>query len=348
MLLDALSSYIEEWNVHPGVRQWRETKCSDFLERYIGEMFGYGGFNSSMLKRFKEVFDVQDKDVFELIINAVSEWIDVSAEATYQLVQELLPSLVPVEAENVLQWILERATVRFKDNWADGPWRAGLCPPKGTKETLGLFLWGILGHPDKRLRWRAVHVVRRMVQLGQSEIVEELVSHVNEKDCSVFRDTNISFFWLSARLWVFILLDRLAREAPKVIYPHFYRIMQEVLEPEIPHILIRHFAQSTAFALLECYPELISDEERVKLESINKSPFSQVKIARPRHPVERRKGSKDLRFTFDSMDTLPYWYEPLGRVFGKSANEWLELLKNGFVTGGGCLMTNFMLIRIQF
>jgi len=319
VLLDALDSRFARWKSHPNIWQWREANSSVFLERRFGEMFFNDRFASYMFKRFREVFGVHDEDILDLAIRVLPQWIGVPAQATYEVVQELVPSLTPAEAEAVLQWLLKRLSARIRADWADGPWREELCPPREATETLARFLWGLFGHPDKRLRWRAAHAVRRMVRLGRSKVVDALVSHVSDKDCPAFRDQQNYFFWLSARLWVFILLDRLAKEVPEVVKPHYERIAQEALKPEVPHALIRHFAQSAALALHECYPELNVHDERSQLEAVNKSPYPQVEHTKTQSPGERQKGSKNLRYKFDEMDTLRYWYEPLGEVFGEEA-----------------------------
>lgn len=319
ILLDALDSRFAGWNYHPNVWEWRKANPSVFLERRFAEMFIYDRFRSDVFKRFRDVFGVNDKDILDLVIRVLPHWIDVPAQATYGVVQELLPSLTPAEAEAVLQWVLKRLSARIPDDWADGSWREELCPPKEAMETLARFLWRLFGHPDKRLRWRAAHAVRRMVRLGRSEVVDVLVSHVSDKNCPAFRDQQNCFFWLSARLWVFILLDRLAKEAPEVVKPHYERIAQEALKPEVPHALIRHFAQSAALALHKCYPELSIHNERAQLEAVNKSPYAQVECAKTQYPEGLQEGSANLRFRFDATDTLPYWYEPLGRVFGMGA-----------------------------
>ncbi|AOQ25201.1 hypothetical protein MTAT_00010 [Moorella thermoacetica] len=319
ILLDALDSRFAKWKSHPNIWQWREVNSSVFLERRFGEMFFNDRFASYMFKRFREVFGVHDEDILDLAIRVLPQWIGVPAQATYEVVQELVPSLTPAEAEAVLQWVLKRLSAHIRADWADGPWREEFCPPREATETLARFLWGLFGHPDKRLRWRAAHAVRRMVRLGRSEVVDALVSHVSDKNCPAFRDQQNYFFWLSARLWVFILLDRLAKEVPEVVKPHYERIAQEALKPEVPHALIRHFAQSAALALHEYYPELNVHDERSQLEAVNKSPYPQVEHTKTQSPGGRQKGSKNLRYKFDEMDTLRYWYEPLGEIFGEEA-----------------------------
>lgn len=316
ILMDALTSRFEKWSSHPGVQQWRKEKKLQLLTRCSDEFFFHDRFMASRFKEFRELIDVRDGDILDLVISVLPDWIGAPAPATYEVAKELVRSLTNVEAEAVLRWMIERVSVRIKPKYAEGPWRGDLCPPREAKETLSLFLWNLFGHPDKRLRWRAAHAVRRMVRLGQNEVVDTLVSHASEKSCPMFLDSKHHFLWLSARLSLFILLDRLSKEAPEVVKVHSKWILEEALKPEVPHALIRHFAKSTALALRERYARLYSQDDITKLKAVNKSPFAQVK-QKERSPLRNRPTErKKRRFDFNGMDTLPYWYQPLGGRFG--------------------------------
>lgn len=318
-LLEALESCIQEWSFHPSVRDWQKEKCTDFLARRLSEMIYYGS-RSRMVKRFQTVFDIVNADLYKCTVDVLPQFVGNSAEATYELIHELTVSLTPTEAENVLQWLLERFSSKISADCADGQWCEELRPPKESLAIVSKFIWRLLGHPDKRLRWRAAHAVRRMVRQGFYEIVDSLVLLCGDKHCAAMIDHKHDFFWLSARLWTFILLDRLAAEAPNAIKHHSEKIIKEALAPEVPHALIRHFAQAAAMALSKHDSGIYSKSDITALSAINKSPFPPRKV-RSRHRSDNGdKNTKKLRFKFDSTDTLPYWYDPLSRVFAETRN----------------------------
>ena len=316
LLLEALEGRIQEWSFHPNVREWQKEKCTDFLVRRLSEMIYYGS-RSRMVKRFQAIFGIPDTDLYKWVVDVLPQFVGAPAEITYEVIHELTVSLTPTEAESVLQWLLERLSAKIPTDCADGLWREELRPPKESLEIVSKFIWRLLGHPDKRLRWRVAHAVRRMVRLEFYEIVDSLVLLCDDKCCAAMIDYKHDFFWLSARLWTFILLDRLAAEAPNAIKRHSDRIIKEALAPEVPHALIRHFAKSAALALTKHDPGIYSTSEVTALSAINKSPFPPNKTKNRRYSGTRRIDSKELRFSFDETDTLPYWYEPLARVFGE-------------------------------
>ena len=192
-LLDALGKRFSEWNAHPGVKKWREENALKFLERRFGDFLNQNRFSSYTFRLFKETFKIQEEDAFSLISKVIPEWINIPASALYNLIQEIVPSLSQPEALDTLEWVLSRYSKRHSSAWGDGPWKKTLQPPEDAEKLMGLFLWALMGHPDKRLRWRTVHGVRRMIQFGQN-IVAPLIAHADDRTCPAFKDPKTYFF----------------------------------------------------------------------------------------------------------------------------------------------------------
>lgn len=308
MLLGILEKRLEAWKFHPEVQLWPWKNREEYLKRRFGELFFSESFLSRTFMLFRKVFEVTDKEVFGLVLSVLPDWLDVPAQAIYDVGKEIIASLDPTDADQVLKWELDRLNARLKDNRADGPWDVELEPPRILGETLTAFFWALLGHPDKRMRWRTAHAIRRILKMGQRETVAALLARMEDKSCPVFRDKTHRFFWLSARLWLLIILDRLANEDPELLKPHGRMIAEAAVKPTVPHALMQQFAKSTAVTLHNKYPELFNQLEIELLDAVNKSPFAQVKKdkeqARPKEP-------ENGRFWFNSFDTLPYWYHPL-------------------------------------
>jgi hypothetical protein len=51
----------------------------------------------------------------------------------------------------------------------------------------------ILGHPDKRLRWRAIHSLRKMVNLGSTGIFDILLKNKMKKIVFLSKRKTICF-----------------------------------------------------------------------------------------------------------------------------------------------------------
>ncbi|WP_378954579.1 hypothetical protein [Pelosinus sp. sgz500959] len=325
LLLEALNNRIEGWLIHPSVRDWREKKGADFVGRRFFEMMTSYHSRSNALKQFQSIFGVNDAELYNVVVGVLPQFVGSSAEITYEVIQELRISLSATETETFLQWLLERLSTKIPKACADGVWREELRPPQNSVEIVAKLIWRLLGHPDKRLRWRAAHAVRRMVHQGYHEIIDLLVALCDDKCCATMIDYEHGFFWLSARLWTFILLERLAGEHPTSIKNHAIKIMQEALEPDVPHALLRHFAQSTALKLNKHEPGIYSRSEITALSAINKSTLPLNKAKNRHYSCNRHTSSKKLRFSFNTMDTLPYWYNPLAGVFGEDRDTIAQL-----------------------
>jgi hypothetical protein len=74
-----------------------------------------------------------------------------------------------------------------------------------------------LGHPDKKLRWRAIHSLRRLANLNDIGILKVLLEKQNEKDCFPFQNKEYMYYWMSAKLYLWIAIDRISVENPNAI-----------------------------------------------------------------------------------------------------------------------------------
>jgi hypothetical protein len=325
-LLKAIKDRLADWSFHPSVKQWRQESAEKILRRWFPEFVRGEHFSQYRLDELATTFAVDRKQLLASVPTILPEYLEeLSASALYEIAEAFIPSLPSGGAKSVLSWILPRLSSTLREDLGDGPWRENLLPPRSAEETLSGFLWSAFGHPDKRTRWRAAHAVRRLVRLGQPGIIHALIRRLEDQHCLPFRKDGHPFYWLSARLWLFILLDRLAREAPEAIYPHADLIAHEALEPEVPHALIRHFAKRAALVLAEHKPLLYSASQLADLRKVCTSPYDMISTDRTSaqsiHRERNARKERKERFSFDSMDTLPYWYDPLGEIFGVSAQD---------------------------
>jgi len=187
---------------------------------------------------------------------------------------------------------------------------------------LAVFLWSLLGHPDKRVRWRAAHAARGMLTGSlRARLAEAFIAQLDTTSVGPFRACDLDFFWLSARMWALLVLARVADEAPDLLRGHADRLASVALDRNLPHAASREFARRAALRLVVRHPDALPASTVEALRFAN----------RPRACRARREpgsnhtadaGDRDItRFHFDTLDTTRYWYEPLARVFGISADE---------------------------
>jgi hypothetical protein len=125
---------------------------------------------------------------------------------------------------------------------------------------------------------------------------------------------------MSAKLYLWISIDRICKEQPKAMTSFKDQFLTALYDNDLPHAQIKYFIKSACLSLERFQPDLFSPDEKNKLNTClaGKKP----KRKAPRPPRGSSKGSSTaFQFKFDPLDTLPYWYDSLGRLFDLSGNQ---------------------------
>ncbi len=190
------------------------------------------------------------------------------------------------------------------DDLGDGPWRTDLALDGDPAHAVAGLLWFRLGCPDASGRWRAAHAVRRLGNLGRTDVLDVLVRHLNAPDAGPFQDRKLPFFRLHAKLWLLIALARLAGDQPEAVLPFKLVFETVAFEQTYPHVLMQHFA---ALALKSLAAQL-DDIEKEKLLSlvatVNSSRFPRAK-ASPRS----RQGFYGTSFKDQPESNNPFHFD---------------------------------------
>ena len=155
-------------------------------------------------------------------------------------------------------------------------------------------------------------------------MIEELVREYERTSDSIFRDPNAPFYWVAARLWLVIALDRISEEKPEIISDLGSKLYEIAVNNEFPHALIKDFARDAALKLNKSEHFSATTDELLQLNKVNKGMKSRIK----RHFSDIPSFDIDLgkrRFDFDTLDTLRYWYQPWLNLFDDlSAEDFLD------------------------
>src|SRR5690606_21800310 len=189
---------INEWDFYPEVKKWKQEKFKYILLTKL-QHFDYGNTLSIWsLRQFTSLFDIDDSQLADIMIDILPQKIDLlSDESIYSSFELIKSKLSPSENEELLVWVLERWNSKIKPQIADGYWVEELTPPTNANENVAYLLRFILGHPDKKLRWRAIHSIRRLVNLNNVEILKVLLDKQNEKHCLPFQNKGYIYYWMS-------------------------------------------------------------------------------------------------------------------------------------------------------
>ncbi|SFB91135.1 hypothetical protein SAMN04489722_101241 [Algibacter lectus] len=317
----ALKERITEWKIHPAVKKWMQNKYRYVLLTWFSEFNDDNYLRIWDIKKFADLFCITNDNMVDILMNILPEKIEyLTDESIYGIFNLINDRLTKQENEDLLSWVLRNWNSIIDENIADGVWSEELTPPESSNKLISGVLRFILGHPDKRNRWMAIHSIRRLINLGESEILKNLLDSQNKKDCHPFQNKEYMFYWISAKLYLWIAIERTSKENPKALISFKDEFFKELLNEDLPHILIRFFIKKTCLNLKVYNDQIYTADEKEIINNVLISPFEKM----DRNLLNRKAGNKksssnnNWNFKFDSLDTLPYLYQGLSRSFNMS------------------------------
>lgn len=313
----------DEWTERLAVRAALADTLKTFCRRYCMQIFRNQYYEVLPLKAACEMSGVAEVELIEVILSAIGESAElVGAERLFTMVGLLSAKLSSSEALEALSFGLQLFESVLEDKDGDGPWRESLSPRVAVEGAVAGYIWAGLAAPRTRVRWEAAHVVRALCTLGHEKVLGYLIGLANEGSAGPFADSRLYFYSLHARQWLLIGLARAVKETPDILSPHADFIIRTALNGEA-HVLIRGFAARTAQALLNAGVVKRDSDVRRRLENVNVSdlPAIQSKTYERFGKQEPENVDREEDEFYFGIDIGPYWFDPLGRCFGKSQAE---------------------------
>lgn len=274
------------------------------------------GFSIGFLlgRRGEESVPLPDYDLAPFIEAASLQAGDLDARVLFQLTMEVVQRLSSEEAREVLAYGLGRIERMQRESDGDGSWHPGLIPPESMTEAVAGLLWARLASPFAGQRWRAAHAVRRLGQMNEQATIDAVMRRIELAEGGAFVDSSLPFYSLHARLYLLIALARVAHEHPMVLQKHAEQLSRFAFDG-LPHVLMRAFAVDAALALNSTFPGTYTNGAIAALKSINCGRLDSGKTPQRVDSPGRRD---HLGY---ELDLKPYWFKPLGSVFGISVDE---------------------------
>lgn len=332
----ALRERLEEWSIHPAVKQWKKVKFNYVISTWF-KLFSNQYFDVYGIKRLAEIFGINDKELAEVIVEIIPEKIEyLSDESIYDSFQLTRLKLNKSENEELIDWSLSRWNQNIKPNESDGVWNESLIPPIDSNTTIANLLKFLLGQPDKSLRWRAIHSVRQLLKFGNTNILQILLFQQNKVDCYPFQNKNYIFYWMSSKLYLWIAIERISNECPNSLEEFKTIFLNELNNDELPHVLIRFYIKKTCLNLYKHNSSIFNQEELTFIRGCLTTKFKKLQDRESIiQPSRYSRTEKDWGFDFDTMDTIPYWYSGLGDIFGVSGYKVADIAEKYIVEKWG-------------
>lgn len=317
--VDSLRRAINEWWKSPSVRDWCRTKLPEVIVLRLPELTRHLPYGVDEITSVLEKTGLSDIELQKIMLRGVERHVDVfKPERLFALTALIGSKLAPSEAAGLADWYTKRLAERIPDEDRDQ-----IVPltalPQQIDEAVARFLFAYMGDWDLRLRWRAVHAVRRLARIGDEATLTTLVAEYHRREEPVFRGRDLAFYWLAARLWFVLAWDRVASECPELARCAAQTLLDVALDESFPHVLVRSFARDACEKLTTGGLLSLSDSKYSRLRSVNETTLPQVPgTTIPRNAAfdgDFGQGEEARRFKFDWLDTIRYWYEPLLETF---------------------------------
>ena len=324
----ALEKRLTEWSIYPEIKKWKK---ENFAKIVRSRFFNYVQLDNyyidASIYKLAKLCGVDESEISKVIIKELPDNVnDLSASALFRLLEITTQQLFNSEKIEFLNWLIPRWNEPIKPEFGDGIFKETFIPPSEKNLSVARFLRYHLGHPDKRCRWRAAKAVLRVVEYGELEVFDLLLKEQNELTCNQFQDSSNTFYWIAAKQWLWIAIHKLSLINPSAIKKYGKAFLTEFSPSLIQHAQILYFAKAACQQLDVLFSDLFTDSEKEEINLVLTNNLTPVKNKKERH---RNKGyNNSLRFEFNTLDTIEYWFEPLGARFQMTGGEIAELVDN--------------------
>ena len=325
-ITQAIAKCIHEWyEESPSVRSWCQERLMQVVIDLLPGFSVWLEYGDSCLPGLLAKINVPDQKICDTLLEGMEHHVDVLGSSTiYALVGLVGQFCKPEDAKQVMERYAVRLVQRIPPSHQDN-WNLSDIPVQDT-EGISRFLYALMGDVNVQIRWRAVHVLRGLVRLGNSEILNCFIDLYDKTSEASYRQPNAPFYWLAARLWLVIALDRIADETP--VGEHLGQWLFAIATNEdFPHVFVRAFAKSAVAKLCKKGVLTLAEHQKKILDHVNVSPLPPEAVG---HTCRRdfnmySDQRENRRFHFDGLETLRYWYiRPLKMFANLEREEFLQ------------------------
>lgn len=307
-----------EFWVSPAITTWRKSAYREMMTNCIGAFCGGLYIDPQRLAKSTELSGLAVQELQSTMLEGIERSADtLDAGAMLELAEIIADGLADAEAAELTKWYIERLHDRVLEEVPNDKLEnieQGTLPVT-SNEAVAQFIAAYMSDVDLRLRWQAAHAMRRLARFQDIETVRLLIERYHAFEDPAFRTKGAPYYWLATRLWLLIACDRISDEQPDIIAPYFAFFLKIATDAKFPHLLIREYAASTCRNLIAASSVQPSEMDLGALKNANRflPPTQTIKQQSARS--EPRDERLNKRIQFNSMDTLPYWFEPWVRVF---------------------------------
>lgn len=307
-LENVLKARLQDWGHRQVVKRWKKESFQQVVVKFL-TISELEYLPTITLLHLVELFDSTRAMLAKVLKSYFTDNIEkFSVELIYQSIEIFHHLLEEHECAEVIDWALSRWELVYQRPLETLNFEIYQEELPTLTESFAYTLRYCLAHPDKRVRWDAINTIRRLVDFGDSKILNKLIELRDQVSNECFKYEKHPFFWISSKLWLFLVVSKLSESHPEMIIPHFSILKAEAERTTMAHVLIRYYAKLACEKLYEFDKKLFKKSEFQNfmrlLTPIDKGNF-----------FDNCDNSYEKKFPFDELDTIPYWYDNLGDLF---------------------------------
>jgi hypothetical protein len=312
---DNLTETLHLWNDDIDIQKWKQANFPIVLKALFSHFTSYDYLDTRSIERLMQIFDSNREELAKFIVSTIPDKLDdLSSKILFSLIELTHTGLPENDKISFLDWLVKRWKGNVKPDFGEGEFSTVFCPSDNSDLMAARMTRYFLGHPEKRIRWNAAHAVHKFVDFNKMSVVKHLVEERNHPTYFQFHDTQTPCLWISAHLYLWVALEHASIENHTSIGQLSVQMIQELANKQLPHALIRYYIKSTCLRLIAKNPALFSSEQQAV---IRQALTGKTQVVKQKHHKRLgfRRDEMETQFDFDTLDTLPYWFGPLGDVF---------------------------------
>lgn len=312
--LETIAAFVDSVSGWPEVDCWRNNPATqEHYLRLLAKNFlhlyrGYEDVCNAVLHIFPASFQVQALAFSNYVANYPNLYDE-------QLVKAICRMCMALSIEDTiifLQWAIENEMRHIHPASGDAkPYKIIEESSESLLYSICCFVWRLLGHKDKGIRCKATHVLLRATALGNLDMARNISRLYHTQLPKWYMDDDNYFFVDSAKLWYLTSCSRIAKMNPENLLPLYQFFKDIAFAKGATHALHRRIAKDICLILAPvCDPGTV-EQLAICDKCIPATGESEIL----RYPCEGLGDTENLKFYFDTMDTLPYWYIHVACIF---------------------------------
>lgn len=286
-------------------------------------------------KEIADLSKMSNVPVFELIVELITIFARpdraMSGSVWLALATRICPEAEAGQGQMALERLLTSEAASLADNVADGAWTKGLYPGNEFEEIAVGMIWRALGSPNAVDRWRGAHSLRIFTKFDRWAVIDGVVACIGRVDAGAFQAKEFSFSYMHARLWLLIVLARMAKDYPSQIARYKNELLGIVLGDGVPHVLVRKFAREVLLTCVEASGLGLSIETERRVRCATKSPYQRVRDRVRSNggfysDLSNNRANAQHEFLLD-YDFHKEDVDRLSQVFGQSCSKVADMVR---------------------